>query len=258
MEDVDRPRELPGAADEILRTLEAFGFEWDGSILYQSQHTAAYQAALEQLQQQGDTYPCACSRREIAQQGRAGIEGIIYPGTCRAGLPVGREARSIRVLTHNQPIHFKDSIQGEMQQSIAQEAGDFIVRRTGGLFAYQLAVVVDDAWQGVTHIVRGADLIQSTPRQLYLQRLLGYPQPHYAHLPIAVDDTGSKLSKQAKSLPVNRKKPLPTLLAALHFLRQPLPQQQLTSLDEFWLWAITNWDITQVPQQQAQPLKKAL
>jgi len=254
MEDIDRHRELPGAADDILRTLEAFGFEWDGPICYQSQRTEAYQAALEQLQQQGDIYPCACSRKEIAQQGQTGIEGIIYPGTCRTGLPPGREARSIRVFTHDRPIHFEDRIQGEIEQSLAHAVGDFIIRRADGLFAYQLAVVVDDAWQGVTHIVRGADLILSTPRQLHLQALLGQPVPNYAHIPLAVDEMGSKLSKQSQSLPVDRKSPLPALLAALHFLHQPLPDEQPTTLDDFWKWALTNWDIKRIPQHLTQPM----
>ncbi len=254
MEDIDRPRELPGAADDILHTLEAFGFEWDGSILYQSQRRDAYQAALEQLQLQNNIYPCACSRKEVAQQSQTGSEGAIYPGTCRAGLPAGRAARSVRVLTHNHPICFKDTIQGEIQQSIAQEVGDFIIRRADGLFAYQLAVVVDDAWQGVTHIVRGADLIHSTPRQLHLQTLLGHPRPHYAHLPVAVDNAGNKLSKQARALPIDKKTPLPALLAALHFLHQPLPEQQPAGLDEFWRWAVANWDIKRVPRQQTQPI----
>ncbi len=254
MEDVDRPREVPGAADGILRTLEAFGFEWDEAICYQSQRTEAYQAALEQLQKQGMIYPCGCSRKEIAQQGRLGAEGIIYPGTCRKYLPTERKARSIRVITHDKNIRFIDRIQGEIKQSIADEIGDFVIHRADGLFAYQLAVVIDDVYQGITHIVRGADLVLSTPRQIYLQVLLGHPTPTYAHLPLAVDTAGNKLSKQAQSLPVNRKVPLPALLAALRFLHQPLPDEQPTTLDEFWAWAIKNWDIQRVPQQSTQPL----
>ncbi len=256
MEDIDRPREVPGAADDILHTLETFGFEWDGPVIYQSQRTDAYQAALETLQQQGAIYPCACSRKEIAQQGQSGVEGIIYPGTCRTALPSEREARSIRVFTHNHSIHFIDRIQGEREQSLAQDVGDFIIRRADGLFAYQLAVVVDDAWQGITHIVRGADLILSTPRQLHLQALLGHPTPHYAHLPLAVDEVGNKLSKQAQSMPVDRKMPLPALLAALRFLGQPRPEEQPATVDEFWQWALTHWEIKRVPRQPAQPLPR--
>jgi len=252
MEDIDRPREVSGAADDILHTLESFGFEWDDPVLYQSRRTEAYQAALEQLQQQGDIYPCACSRKEIAEQGQPGTEGIIYPGTCRTGINSEREPRSIRVLTHNRPIRFKDRIQGEMQQSIADEVGDFVIRRADGLFAYQLAVVVDDAWQGVTHIVRGADLILSTPRQLHLQALLGCSTPSYAHIPLAVDEMGNKLSKQIQSLPVDRKAPLPALFAALRFLHQPLPEEPFSTLNELWAWAIKNWDIQRMPQHQTQ------
>ncbi len=254
MEDIDPPREVPGAADDILRTLEAFGFEWDDAVLYQSQRTAAYQAALEQLQQQGNIYPCGCSRKEIAQQGQPGAEGIIYPGTCRAGLPSEREARTARVFTPDPPICFIDSIQGKREQSVAQEVGDFILRRADGIFAYQLAVVVDDGWQGVTHIVRGADLLHSTPRQIYLQTLLNLPAPLYAHLPLAVDGIGNKLSKQARSLPVDRKTPLPALLAALRFLHQPLPDEQPATLDEFWQWASASWDIKRVPRRQTQTI----
>lgn len=254
MEDIDPPREVPGAADDILRTLEAFGFEWDGPILYQSQRASAYHTAIAQLLQQGDAYPCACSRKEIAQQGQPGIEGAIYPGTCRTGLPAGREARSFRLLTHGKPINFIDRIQGKVRQSLIHDVGDFIIQRTDGLFAYQLAVVVDDAWQGVTHIVRGGDLILSTPRQLHLQTLLGYPAPNYAHIPLAVDNAGHKLSKQAKSLPVDKKAPIPALLAALHFLHQPLPEEEPTTLYDFWQWALTTWDIKRVPQHRTQLL----
>jgi len=254
MEDIDRPRAVPGAAADILRTLEAFGFEWDDAILYQSQRTEAYQAALEQLQQRRVTYPCSCSRKEIAQQGRLGVEGIVYPGICRTDPPSEHKRHAIRVITHDQSIHFTDKIQGAIQQSIAAEIGDFVIYRADGLFAYQLAVVVDDAYQGVTQVVRGADLTLSTPRQIYLQSLLGYSTPLYAHLPLAIDNAGNKLSKQTQSLPVDSETPLPALLATLRFLRQPLPNEQPATLDEFWRWAIKNWDIQRIPQQPTRQL----
>ncbi len=254
MEDIDRTRERPGAATHILCTLESLGFEWDETVLYQSQRTEAYQAALEQLQQRRATYPCNCSRKEIAQQGQLGIEGVIYPGICRANPPSAHKRHATRVITHHQSIYFTDKIQGAIQQSIADEIGDFIIHRADGLFAYQLAVVVDDAYQGITDIVRGADLTLSTPRQIYLQSLLGHPTPLYAHLPLAVDNAGNKLSKQSQSLPIDRKTPLPALLAALRFLHQPLPSEQPATLDEFWAWAIKNWDIQQVPLQSTQQL----
>ncbi|VAX07356.1 Glutamyl-Q tRNA(Asp) synthetase [hydrothermal vent metagenome] len=251
MEDLDPPREQPGAADDIIRTLDVFGFEWDGPIIYQSQRLEAYQEALDQLLGAGDAYHCACSRKEIAQEGSTGEEGPIYPGTCRKGIPAGREPRSIRVLTHNQKLGCKDRIQGALYQSLELEIGDFIIRRADGLFAYQLAVVVDDAWQGVNQVVRGADLILSTPRQLHLQSLLHYPAPGYAHIPVVTDRSGNKLSKQAKARPVDRKQPLTTLLAAIHCLNQTQPEEEPATLEDFWHWAIKNWDINRIPQQQA-------
>ena len=254
MEDLDPPREVPGAADSILHTLDAFGFEWDGPVLYQSQRLEAYWEAAKQLLDQADAYECACSRKEIALACKTGGEGPIYPGTCRPGLPPGREPRSLRIRTHAEIIGFEDRIQGPMQQSIEKEGGDFVIRRADGLFAYQLAVVVDDAWQGMTEVVRGADLILSTPRQLHLQSLLDYPAPRYAHLPVVVDDSGNKLSKQAKSIPVDIERPLPALQAALLFLNQAPPEEEPASLDEFWQWSLQSWDIGQVPRQRTGPL----
>lgn len=255
MEDLDPPREVPGAADDILRTLEAFGFEWDGPVVYQSQRQEAYRQAAQQLLEQAHAYECACSRREITLAGRMGEEGPIYPGTCRPGLPAGRQPRSLRIRTHAGVIGFHDRIQGPVRQSIEKETGDFVIRRADGLFAYQLAVVVDDAWQGITHIVRGADLILSTPRQLYLQSLLGYPSPGYAHLPVVVDDAGNKLSKQAKSMPVDIRRPLPALRAAFLFLHQAPPEEEPASLDEFWQWALENWDTGRIPGRRTAPFR---
>jgi len=250
MEDIDPPREQPGAAGDIIRTLDAFGFEWDGPIIYQSQRLEAYQEALDQLLRNGDAYHCACSRREIAKKSLTGTKKPIYTGTCRTGLAVTRKPRSVRTRTHNKTISFKDQIQGTLQQSIESEVGDFIIRRADGLFAYQLAVVVDDAWQGINHIVRGADLMLSTPRQQHLQSLLNYPIPSYAHIPIVTDSSGSKLSKQTKSSPVNEKQPLSSLLAAVRYLNQAQPEEKPENLNDFWHWAIKNWDINKIPQQK--------
>src|SRR5580698_7179436 len=196
MEDLDPPREIPGAADGILKSLEAFGFEWDGEVLYQSRRHAAYAEAAAQLLASGAAFPCACTRKEIADSGVHGLEGPIYPGTCRHGLPPGREARALRLTAPDQVIAFEDGLQGTVSQNLARDIGDFIIRRADGVHAYQLAVVVDDAFQGVNHVVRGAELLLSTPRQLWLQELLGLTRPSYLHLPVAVNPAGEKLSKQ--------------------------------------------------------------
>jgi glutamyl-Q tRNA(Asp) synthetase len=239
IEDLDPPREVPGAANDILHTLEAFGFEWDGPVIYQSQRLEAYEDAVSDLLARGLAYPCGCSRKEIALAGETGIEGPIYPGTCRRGLPQGKKGRAIRLRTHSEAIVFEDRLQGMVTQSVEKEIGDFVIRRADGHFAYQLAVVVDDAWQGITHIVRGADLLLSTPRQLQLQALLGLDTPYYTHLPLVLDESGKKLSKQAKSLPVDPNNPLPSLIASLKFLSHPLPEFPL-NLKDFWGWIDTH------------------
>lgn len=250
MEDLDAPRCVPGAADNILRTLDIFGLHWDGAVLYQSRRAAAYEQALQQLTVCGATYPCTCTRKEIADSALHGIEGPIYPGTCRSGIPQDKEARAWRVRTAPPPltlpvsrIEFCDALQGRIIQTLVSEIGDFVVKRADGLFAYQLAVVVDDAFQGITHIVRGSDLLASTPRQIYLQRLLGLATPAYAHLPTAVNARGEKLSKQTLAPPVDAAKPVAPLLRALAFLRQE-PPAELSGydLDSVLGWAIAHWD----------------
>jgi glutamyl-Q tRNA(Asp) synthetase len=254
MEDLDRPRCSPRAAGEILHALEAFGFEWDGPVLYQSRHDEAYGTALARLRALGAVYPCACTRREIADSAVHGIEGYVYPGTCRGGIPDGREARAWRVDTRGAAIAFDDAIQGRQAQDLEREIGDFVVKRADGLFAYQLAVVVDDAEQGITHVVRGADLLDSTPRQIHLQRLLGLPTPHYAHLPVAVNTAGEKLSKQTRAAPVDGGHPVPQLVRALAFLgQQPPPGLEQAALAEYWQWARENWRLDKVPRQRTIP-----
>jgi glutamyl-Q tRNA(Asp) synthetase len=243
MEDLDTPRCVLGAADNILRTLEAFGLHSDQPILYQSQRPAAYDEALHRLQSCSAAYPCCCTRKEIADSALSGIEGPVYPGTCRNGIPGGREARAWRVRTNNGSVEFDDTLQGRITQHLESEIGDFVVKRADGLFAYQLAVVVDDAFQGITHIVRGADLLDSTPRQIYLQRLLGLPVANYMHLPIAVNGSGEKLSKQTLAAPVDESHPVGTLLRVLDFLLQS-PPAELTgcNMKSVLDWAIDNWD----------------
>lgn len=270
MEDLDTPRCLPGAADSILRTLEAFGLHSDEPILYQSQRTATYEDALQRLKDGGSAYPCCCSRKEIADSALHGIEGPVYPGTCRNGMAHPRATPAWRVRTDLMParpepveglaghfdtltagfdkrspnglIEFDDHLQGHVTQNLEQEIGDFVVKRADGLFAYQLAVAVDDAFQDITHVVRGADLLNSTPRQIFLLRLLGLPIPHYMHLPIAVNAAGEKLSKQTLAAAVDSSRPVAVLLQVLHFLQQQPPAVLAQEkLDSVWEWAIRHW-----------------
>jgi len=213
IEDVDLLRTLPGAADDILRTLRAFGFQWDEPVIWQSQRTAAYEAALNQLRDAGWAYPCSCSRAEA---------GEVYPGTCRSGPKNPGRPLSWRVRDDS--------------------GGDFVIRRSDGLFAYQLAVVVDDAAQQITDVVRGDDLLDSTPRQVHLFRLLGMPAPRYWHIPVATNDRGEKLSKQTHAPALNAAGPMPELRAALRFLRQPDVHAQ--SPDELLAAAARVWTLT--------------
>ncbi len=254
IEDLDSNRAVPGVDTQILTTLEAFGLFWDGPVRYQSQRTEAYETALRQLNDSGMTYPCACSRREIAAAGRAGPEGPIYPGTCRQGLPPGRAARALRLRVPDCPLNVIDRIQGTQRQNLAITLGDFILRRADGFHAYQLAVVVDDAEQGITEIVRGADLLQSTPRQCYLQGLLGLPRPSYAHLPLALNESGRKLSKSLGSLPVEPQNPLPALQQAWRFLGQPVFSEPPLDVADFWRQAIPRWSLSHVPRGATQPI----
>lgn len=249
MEDLDPPRTVPGAASDILRTLQACGMEWDGDVVYQSARSDAYHSALHRLREKGLVYPCACSRREIADSAVAGVQGPVYPGTCRAGLPPGKAARALRIDTRGAAAAFDDALQGRIAHDLEKGSGDFVLYRADDVYAYQLAVVVDDAEQDITDVVRGADLLASTPRQIYLQQLLGLRQPRYAHLPVAVNAAGEKLSKQTFAAPADAAKPLPALVAALSFLGQQ-PPRDLTrgTVKELWDWALKNWNMTRVPR----------
>lgn len=252
MEDVDRPRCRQEHADAILATLEACGFEWDGPVMVQSTRTARYREMLERLKAVSAVYLCGCTRSEI-EGAPAGIDGApVYPGTCRLGLPPGKTGRAWRLRLEGN-IDFDDAVQGRQHQNLPRDVGDCMLLRADGLFAYQLAVVVDDADQGVDHVVRGADLIHSTARQIYLQRLLGLSTPDYAHLPVAVDAAGQKLSKQTLAAPVDARDPWPALLAAARFLGLPLASRRLASAD-FWAWARENWDLGKVPRVLSQPV----
>lgn len=221
MEDVDKPREQPGAADEILRALDKLGLEWDGPVIYQSTRLERYRAVLDDLAHRGFAYPCACTRRELEDSALAIDGSRIYPGTCRRGLAPGKAARSVRVRTHGAPIGFADAVQGWLEQRVETQVGDFVLMRADGITAYQLAVVVDDLDQGITEVVRGADLLDSTARQIHLQRLLGARTPRYAHVPVAVNAAGEKLSKQTGARPLDLSDPQAELARARRFLNQP-------------------------------------
>lgn len=250
IEDVDTPRTVAGAADDILRTLEAFGMEWDFDVVYQSARGDAYRAALEALRTRGQVYPCGCSRREIADSAVAGIEGYVYPGTCRKGLAAGRDARAWRVRTDGAVVGFDDAIQGRVEHDLEKDIGDFVLYRADRIYAYQLAVVVDDAEQGITHVVRGADLLESTPRQIHLQQLLGFPRPQYAHLPVAVNAAGQKLSKQTLAPAIDASNAAAELTRALAFLGHEVPRDA-SRLDDIWRWARESWRLDRVPRVRA-------
>ena len=265
IEDVDEPRTRPGAESDILATLERYGFAWDGPVVRQSSRTQRYRAALEQLVASGDAYPCACTRRELesAPPGAGGER--VYPGTCRNGIPADRLARaqrSWRVRVGREPagtvIEYCDRLQGPQRQDLAREVGDFVVLRADGLFAYQLAVVVDNAAQGITDIVRGADLCASTPRQIFLQQRLGYPTPSYLHVPVAITTDGLKLSKQTGAAPLPRD-PLPALAAAWDFLEQPdlAGAGRPATTAQFWAAAIAAWTPARLPPVAMLPERAA-
>ena len=254
MEDVDAPRNVPGAADSILHTMEAFGFEWDGPVLYQSRRLDAYAEALEQLKNAGLAYGCACSRREIADSAtRPAIDGgLAYPGTCRDGLPAGRQARAWRLRVDNAEIGFDDRVQGRVAQHLESDVGDFVLLRADGVFAYQLAVAVDDEFQAISDVVRGADLLASTPRQIWLQRCLGFATPGYAHLPVAANAAGEKLSKQTLACALRTDQAVAELVRALRFLGQVVPADMANArLAEVWTWARENWQFDAIPKRSA-------
>lgn len=245
IEDLDKPREQPGAATDILRTLERSGLYWDGTPLFQSRNLHSYAAALERLQAQ--CYGCACTRKEIADSslGLASDGAQIYPGTCRHGIPAGRAARAMRIRVPEKDVVFEDRVQGTQRQNLAREVGDFILRRADGAFSYQLAVVVDDAEQGVTDVVRGADLLDSTARQIHLQRLFGYPQPRYLHVPVAVNSAGEKLSKQTGAQPISD--PRRAIADALRFLGQDADTLE---------GALPLWNVGAIARQRAKPANR--
>lgn len=246
IEDLDTPRNVAGAVDSILRDLERCAMHWDGEVMRQSRRIDAYVEALEHLANQGWTFECGCSRRDLA--------GGIYPGTCRNGLPPGRSARSVRMRVQAERIEFHDAIQGPTSQSLESEVGDFVVLRADGVVAYHLAVVVDDAEQQISEVVRGCDLLESTPRQILIQRALELPHPEYAHVPVAVDAHERKLSKRNLARPIASDPPASVLVDALAFLGQCPPLELARARpSEVIAWAIHNWDCARIPRRRRTP-----
>jgi len=237
MEDLDTPRVLRGCADQILRTLEHFGFEWDGEVTWQSRHLERYAAAHTELRAGHFTFECSCSRRLRAENEDRG-----YPGTCRDKPATPSPTATRFRVDERQNVTFEDRFQGPCQFEL-RAMGDVVVRRRDGIFAYQLAVVVDDAAEGITHVVRGADLLASTAWQVCLQRALGLATPFYAHLPLIVEPDGAKLAKSRRSVPLDGQQSAPLLLAALRLLRQhPPPGLEFESPRAILEWSIAHWN----------------
>jgi glutamyl-Q tRNA(Asp) synthetase len=244
IEDLDRAREVPGAAQRILRTLDLFGFEWDGPVEYQSHRLDRYDSALAALQRNRQIYPCSCSRSQLSRLARTSDGEPVYPGTCRSGPAAPGQATALRFHTGEPGRHtrFHDRLQGWYEQDVASEVGDFVVRRRDGHAAYQLAVVVDDAAQGVTEVVRGCDLLDNTPRQILLQHALGLPTPEYCHLPLITEADGSKLAKRRHSVPLDPLRAPELLHAALTLLGQSPPADlRSAALATLWEWAFAHW-----------------
>lgn len=258
MEDLDLPRVVPGIADDMLRTLEILGFQWDGEVVYQSRRSEYYRAAAELLVQRGLAYACGCTRREIAQLASAPHEEVVvYPGICRNGLPAEKVERALRVKVYDEVISFMDGIMGRYSQHLTASCGDFVIHRADGPYAYHLAVVVDDAAAGVNQVVRGADLLSSTPRQIYLQRVFEYATPSYSHLPLVTGPEGTKLSKRDHAVSIAAGRDLvqeggALLLSALRFLGQcPPPELQVAPSAEILQWATSNFVQSAIPRESA-------
>lgn len=258
MEDLDLPRVVPGIADDMLATLEKLGFQWDGEVVYQSRRTGYYREAADELVRRGLAYACGCTRSEIAQIASAPHEeGLVYPGLCRDGLPADKAERALRVKVYDDVISFEDGIMGRYSQHLSASCGDFVIHRADGPYAYHLAVVVDDAAAGVNQLVRGADLLGSTPRQIYLQRIFQYRTPGYYHLPLVTGPDGAKLSKRdnAVSLAAGRdlaKEGSALLVSALRFLGQaPPPILKGAPPAEVLAWGAANFDAAAVPRASA-------
>lgn len=255
MEDLDTARVVPGAAEDILHTLERLGLEWDGEVVWQSSRTDRYEAAIQRLREKELVFDCACSRREVlASAPHSGEEGPVYPGTCRLGIPRGRRARALRLRVPEEMFCFSDSVFGRFEQHLAGAVGDFVLRRADGLFAYQLAVVVDDADAGVNQVARGADLLASTPRQIFLHSALGSPVPGYIHLPLVLAADGEKLSKRYGAVSAGPASEAGRLIRrVLGFLGQEPPLSiRGAPAREVLSWGVAHFDISRVPREPRQ------
>jgi glutamyl-Q tRNA(Asp) synthetase len=242
IEDLDRPREVPGAASRMLSTLEAFGFQWDGAIVRQSDRHPLYEAALARLAAQGLLFDCTCARQELEEHER-------YPGYCREGVRKPSLARARRLRVEAGQIEFHDRVQGRFRQDVASAVGDLLLVRRDRIYAYVLAVVVDDDAQGITDIVRGADLLDNTPRQIYLQRALGLTTPTYAHVPLLTEPDGGKLAKSKRSVQLNQGRVQSQLRAVFELLGMRPPADLDTgNIAEIWVWAVANWKLERVPK----------
>lgn len=257
MEDLDRARELPGAASSILHTLEHLGLHWDEAVVYQHQRLALYRDALADLSHRSLAYPCGCSRKMIAAGAHIGPEGPVYPGTCRDGLKPGTKARTLRFRVPPGEVAILDRIRGRVALDVSTQLGDFVLHRADGIPAYQLAVVVDDAAQCINHVVRGADLLLCSLRQRLLQQALDLDSPAYAHLPLALDSQGRKLSKSAADAPLDRTDPLTSIRRAWAFLGQPPWPVEIDRLEDVLAFAIAHWAPERIPQGSA-PVSSAL
>lgn len=244
VEDIDPPREVAGSADQILRSLEAHGLQWDGELIWQSKHLEQYEDALQSLLNEKLAFYCTCTRKQLIATAEHGPLGIIYPGTCRHSEQPALPDRAVRLITAGEQVTVNDLLQEQFTTDFDKEVGDFLLRRGDGLIAYHLAVTVDDAAQGITEIVRGIDLLPSTACQNLLQQRLGLPVPAYAHIPVAVNEDGQKLSKQTGASALNDAQPVANLWQALSFLgQQPPAELSRAALHELWQWAQSNWSI---------------
>ncbi len=254
IEDIDPPRASPHAEKYIVQALESYGFEWHGGVQFQSREIARHLALVEKLLAEGVAYPCSCSRQDLAIVPRGPL-GSIYPGTCRRGC-TGVDV-AVRIRTNSVPVAFHDALQGRQEQRLESDSGDFVIRRRDGLIAYHLAVVADDFAQGVTHVVRGIDLLDSTPRQIYLQEVLGYATPDYAHIPIGTNPSGEKLGKSTGAAAIPTDEVRPTLVEALTALGQNPPAELAEChLDAIWSWARENWNMSVLAGQTRLPMPR--
>ncbi len=252
IDDLDRPRVVAGAADGIIRLLEELGFAWDAAPVWQSQRDARYTEALQQLKQEGLVYPCSCTRKDVlASAPHAGEEGPIYPGTCRSGPAGSRQQLAWRLRVAREPISFCDGLNGNWQQNLEDEIGDFVLFRSDGIFAYQLATVVDDLDSGIDQVVRGADLLGSTARQIYLYRLLNQKSPEYTHLPLLLGSDGEKISKRHSEVGiVTAENSSEMMQLALLFLNQPFPAGLAGApAAEMLNWALLAFDASLLGQE---------